>query len=409
MNTRTGITIGLAVLLTAGAAFGQETDLERLAPQVAGNNDFACELYRELSAEDGNLALSPYSIRTALAMTYAGARNETAKEMERVLRLCATGDALHGMHASLLAELHHAATLPECRLSIANALWAQAGWPLRDTFASLVTDRYLAGLSAADFASDPEAARIPINAWVNRETEERIPELLRAGDLSPLTRVVLVNAMHFHAAWPIRFDPKLTTKRRFVLPADEARGLEQRTIEVPMMVTHQTLPYWRGKGLSILELPYAGDRFSLVLLLPGDPDGLPRLEKALTGDFLQERLSQLEPREIGVFLPRFEVRSRFRLREALTALGMGTAFGEGADFTGMSDRDGLYLDDVFPQAMITVNEEGTEAAGATAVVMRQKGGHGFYATHPFLYLVRDRETGTILFLGRVVNPIEEAK
>ncbi len=396
-------TIGLALLLSSSFLAGQEPAPAEPIPEVLGNNELACRLLRELAEQEGNLFVAPLSIRTALAMTYGGAGGSTAAEMEAALCFSSEDEALHRALAALADGLVSGTGERGNQLRIANALWGQTGYPIRDEYRWLVAERYGAGLSSADFAGAAEDARREINAWIAAKTNGRIEELLLPGDLRPSTLLVLVNAIHFRGAWASRFDEEMTRDRLFTLPADEEEGIERRRIEVPMMYQQARLPYWRGKGLTILELPYEGDAYSMVILRPKEPEGLPRLEEALTAEFLRERLAELEPAEVGVLLPRFRVDTRFRLKETLQALGMREAFTPAADFSGLSERGGLFVDDVIVQAEVTVDEAGTEATGATAVMMKKRG-NVFRADHPFLFLIRDRRSGAIVFLGRVVDP-----
>ncbi len=411
--TPLALTPFLAALLAAGGFgasqdSGQDSgrDSGRAAQRqvVTGNNAFACDLYQELRGGDQNLCLAPFSIRTAVAMAAAGAVGETAREMAATLHMPATGPAAQEALAALLRDLSSDPKPGAARLGMANALWHQSGWDLRADFRELVCGAYGAGLSAVDFTAASDAVRLGINAWVAERTGKLITELLQPGDLRPSTQMVLVNAVHFQGAWLNAFDADLTRLRRFTVPADLERGRERMVVDVPMMSAQREVSHWSDDELAVIELPCAGQRFSMAILLPRSADGLADLEARLDADFLDRCLDRLRPQKMTVLLPRFEARSRMRLKETLSTLGMPLAFTGQADFSGIASAAGIRMDDVIPEARMRVDERGVEAAGATAVMMR-KGGDSFVAKHPFLYMLRDRRTGTILLLGRVVNPL----
>ena len=398
------LTAPLQVVGTPPAQEATKTDTRTAA---ANNNRFALQLYSQLAGEEGNLFLCSYSIRTALAMTCAGARGRTAEEMRRVLCFGERDEALQRRLGRLAAELAAADDDADCELAFANSLWGQVGLPIRPQFLDLLRESHAASYNEVDYATASEEARRAINGWVADRTRGRIDELREEGDLDGEVILTLVNAVYFNGAWPIRFAEENTRPRPFFVPPREGEGTEMRRIDVPTMFQTKELRYLRQKGLSIVELPYAGDRLSMVILLPGDHDGLPHLEAALTPELLNERLSKLQPTETTLYLPKFSLSSRFELKETLQALGMVDAFGKGADFTGMVENDReIFIDEVIPAATVTVDEAGTEAAGATAVIMKKRGGPAIHVNHPFLFLIRDRQTGTILFLGRVTDPTQ---
>jgi serpin B len=368
---------------------------------VHNNDEFALDLYRRLSKEPGNLFFSPYSLSSALAMTYAGARGDTAAEMAKTLHLGLEPDKLHPAFAELNQQL-----LSEQRgyqLNIANALWAQSGYPFEEPFVLRLKDSYGAGLGTVDFAGNPTAARQAINGWVSKQTQGKIPELL--GEVSPFTRFVLTNAVYFLADWAEPFPKPATQDRPFW------RSKEDK-LQVPMMSAQRHYGYLEEKGFQALELPYQS-RFSLVVILPRQIEGLAELEGALTSKALHSWLEALQREEVRVQLPRFKVQSAFSLKSTLSALGMPLAFSKQADFSGLSPRareDELAIAAVVHQAYIDVNEKGTEAAAASAVKGKSAPAPVppqpkiFQADHPFLYLIRDRLSGTILFLGRLTDP-----
>ncbi len=378
------------------AADSTEGDLPAV---VEGNTAFALDLYARLRTEDGNLFLSPYSISTALAMTYAGARGETARQMADVLHFLREQERVHPAFAALKSSIEAAGNGAGCRLHMANALWGQQGEGFLDEFLALTKKHYGAGFREVDFVQATEQARKTINTWVAGQTRKKITELLQRGDLDPSTVLVLTNAIYFKGDWASRFDRGYTRESPF-------RISEQDQVVVPMMHQLRRFPFAATDELDLLEMPYAGDRLSMVLLLPKRVGGLAALEDSLSRKNLEWWLGRLRQQPVRVSLPRFKLDARFDLGGTLAALGMPDAFnGRKADFSAMTGQRDLWIDAVIHQARVEVNEEGTEADAATAVVMKK----GlpipeFIADHPFLFLIRDRQTGSILFLGRVVNP-----
>ena len=411
---RTGILTLLAATLLLGAApaparvdpADAQQGRAEIEAAVAGNEAFALKLYEELKERDGNLFLSPYSVRTALAMTFAGANGRTAEQMKEVLALRGEGPAPHLSLAALARELERRNGKNGNELHVANSLWGQRGAEFVPGFLELIERNYGAGLRRADFAGATEDARLAINRWVAAETEQRIEELIEKDDLSPLTELVLANAIHFQASWPNRFDPKNTRERNFLARVREGEELVTREVRVPMMYKLDEFGFRRAEGVQVLELPYSGGELSMVILLPDARDGLPGLEPRLSPALLSRLLKDLPKQKLGIHLPKFEARTHVRLEETLAAMGMPDAFdGKLADFSGMSTTTQLWIDTVVHESVVSVDEEGTVAAGATAVMMKKRG-YAFHASHPFLYLIRDVKTGTILFLGRMVDPTQ---
>ena len=376
------------------------------ATAAQGSTAFALDLYGRLRSGRENLFLSPLSISTALSMTYAGARGETAREMASVLRLPEDQDAAHEQVGEILQQLEAVGKAKGCRLDVANALWGQQDASFLPEFLSLIKDKYGGGMERVDF-SKAEEARRTINAWVEKKTEGKIKDLIPPGMLRIETGLVLTNAVYFKADWAMPFDKKRTTDAPFIMPGD-------RKVNVPMMRRTAELRYMESKDLQALELPYAGDTLSMVILLPGKADGLNALENSLTPGDLDGWLKSLDERLVDVWLPRFTTTMWFELSEVLKEMGMPSAFSLGsADFSGMTGARGLFIGNVVHKAFVDVNEEGTEAAAATAVHMPTAAPPGpsprpvvFKADHPFFFLIRDVKTGSILFMGRVVNPKE---
>jgi len=380
---------------------------------VPGNTAFALELYARLAGQPGNLFLSPYSISTALAMTYAGARGETAREMAATLHFDLPASELHAAMGELKRRLEEQCAGKDCDLAIANALWAQRGTAFLASFLEINRDHYGAGTRELDFGADAEGARQTINGWVSEQTRERIPELLAGGDLTRLTELVLTNAIYFKGIWAQRFDARATSERPFRVPGDAAGrktaagGPLHSAVQVPMMEQTGRFAHAALDGFALLEMPYAGSDLVMDILLPDDVEGLPALEARLSAERLESWLANLREREVSVSIPRFKTDVRFDLVAPLAAMGMPSAFGPSADFSGMTADAQLFISKVVHQAFVQVDEEGTEAAAATAVVLERTGAPGrpvrFEADHPFLFLIRDRGTASVVFVGRVME------
>lgn len=363
------------------------------------NAAFALDLYGQLRGNEGNLFFSPHSISSALALTYAGAAGDTRSQMEKALHFPET-DEVHAGFARLRKDLVKTARKEGMELKIANSLWPCKGDKFLKEYLSLVRKAYGSRITQVDF-SDSETARNRINAWVEDKTENRIKEIVNPGALDAMTRLVLVNAIYFKADWTRKFDEAFTQPAAFFNGEDEPP-------EVQLMKQEGIFRYAYVEDLQVLELPYANGAFSMLVLLPDKLDGLTKLEESLSMDNFKQWLSKLEETEVEVFLPRFELTYPFRLDGALKTLGMTDAFSETADFSGMNGGHDLYLGAVLHKAFVAVNESGTEAAAATLAVMVTKGlsfpAATFRADHPFLFLIRENSSESILFMGRLVKP-----
>jgi serpin B len=343
------------------------------------------------------LLFSPYSLSVALAMTYAGARGETERQMVEALHLPAQ-DQVHPAFNALDQALAARGAQEGVALDFANALWPQRGYPFLDSFLDLLAENYGAGLRALDFGQS-EASRQQINGWASDETEERIQELLPEGAVDGETVLVLTNAVYFDAAWLNPFREEATYKGGFKL-------LEGRQVGVPMMSQTTNLSYAQLDGVQAVELPYAGQELSMVVLVP-DAGTFESYASSLTVDDVNAVLAALQPASVRLDLPKFSYDAGLALKQALTKLGITDAFTMEADFSGMDGTQELYVDDVYHKAFIAVDEAGTEAAATSAVVMSRKGisrPHELIVDRPFVYLIRDLETGAILFLGHVLDP-----
>ncbi len=377
------------------------------ADLVAGNTAFALDLYAKLRGQQGNLFLSPFSISTALAMTSAGARGNTLDEMQKVLHLTKEPHAAFG---ELLKKIHAAGAKGKYELTTANAIWAQQGFPWRGEFTDLVTKSYGAGFFPVDFAGKPEPARQRINAWVEKETKEKIKELIPQGVIDPLTRMVLTNAIYFKGNWATQFKKANTKDQPFHLEGG-------KKAEAPLMHQLGTYGYSEaaigaGDRVQILSLPYVGKELSMIAVLPA-AGKLASLEAKLSAENLAKWTAPLRQQKINVYLPRFqlEMDQPISLKQPLIAMGMKDAFDDRkADFFGMhSGKEMLLITEVLHKAFVDVNEEGTEAAAATGVVVGVRSDAPasppvFRADHPFLFFIRDNATGSVLFLGRYTGP-----
>ncbi len=372
---------------------------------VSANNAFALEIYARLRGRKGNFALSPVSISLALGMTYAGARGETAAQMARVLHFDAVdADTLHGELSSLLADWN-APDRTDYELRVANRLFGDRSTTFHDAFLAVTREQYRAPLEQLDFRGAPEPSRGRINAWVEEETNDRIRDLLPRGSIDELTRLVLANAIYFKGQWLSRFEENLTRPLPFHPPSGSA-------VDVPTMYQQEKFGYAKVDGLQVLRMPYVGDDLAMYVLLTVERDGIGDLEERLAPGSLERWIGAAHEREVRVWLPRFVIDppEPVSLEETLSAMGMPLAFGDSADFTGMSDvRPPLFIDEAYHKAFVEVDEEGTEAAAATGVVVGITSAPAmeppeFRADHPFLFLIRDVRSGSILFIGRVTNP-----
>ena len=381
-----------------------ETDLATL---VEGNSAFAFDLYQALREEDGNLFYSPHSISLALAMTYAGARGETEQQMADTLNFILSQDYLHPAFNSLDLELGSRGEGAEgkddegFRLNIVNAIWGQKDYEFLPDFLDLLAENYGAGLRVLDFISAPEESRITINDWVSDQTEGRIENLIPPGLINAMTRLVLTNAIYFNAAWQYPFPEDVTEDSPFYL-------LDGGEVTVPMMRQAESFGYAEGDGYQAVELLYDGGELSMVILLP-QAGHFETFEGSLDAQQVSEIIGSLDKRQVTLAMPKFEFESEFSLGETLAAMGMPVAFSAGdADFSGMTGNRDLFIADVVHKAFVSVDEAGTEAAAATAVVMELTAVPGepveVTIDRPFIFLIRDIETGAILFVGRVVNP-----
>jgi serpin B len=367
---------------------------------ATGNNAFAFDLYQAIRSKDGNLFLSPYSIETALGMVYAGARGETAQQMAATLHFPLPQEQLHLALGRLQANLQQAGADGSFVLTIANSLWSQRGFDLLPEFVTVAIGDYGAAPRPVDFTTGAgrDQARLAINEWVDEETQGRITDLIPDGAFNDMTRLVLANAIYFKADWDEPFQT-IPDPQPFTLLSGEQ-------IAAPMMSRRGGVRYFAAQDSEAIELSYQGDRMKMLILLPAAGQ-FPAFEEALDAARIEEALAGLQGGDIRLTMPKFEYTSDFMLAEPLAALGMPAAFSAAqADFSGMTGQPGLFLSAVIHKAFVAVDELGTEAAAATGVVVELSAmPQVVVVDRPFVFLIRDSETGVILFLGRVLNPV----
>jgi len=373
------------------------------AEVVAGNTDFALLLYKKLKDDSaGNVFFSPYSISTALAMVYAGAQEQTQTQMAETLNFTIVGEQLYPAFGALQKQIIEKDT-QGYQIYLANALWLQEGVPFLQEFLDR-TAYFDAGRYQVDFFHEAENTQRQINAWIEEKTKGKIKNFIPAGGVNRETALAISNALYFKGQWKTKFKWWKTRKSDFFVTVDHK-------IRIPLMHLKEKFNYCDQENLQALELPYKGDEMSMLVLLPKDVNGLEDIENMLTAEFLNTILSKMWKTKVSVYLPRFKMTwGTTSLKNTLAALGMSDAFSPGkADFSGINGQDGLYISDVFHKAFVEVNEEGTEAASGTFLTVAKSLSSElvFRADHPFLFLIRDNRSGSILFIGRLINPAEQ--
>lgn len=371
---------------------------------VEGNNMFAFELYSELLKENhGNIFISPWSIETALAMAYEGARGETAKEMRNVLHLPEDNNTRWDDFRTIQMQINDPNN--KYQLNTANAFWGQDNYPFKDEYLIILENYYLSEANYVNFYKDPEGSRVIINDWVEERTNEKIKDLIPPNVIDSTTMLVLTNAIYFKANWTYQFDTKSTTDEPFAL-ADGGH------VNVPMMrIADDTIKwnYTETDDYQALEFPYEGNDLSMMVILPKDND-MSGLQSSLDAQMFTQIRSDLSPTNVHLYLPRFKIEAKYFLKEEnyLPNMGMVKAFA-GADFSGITDKEAIFISNVIHQSFMEVNEEGTEAAAATAVIFKNGSASEppvevFRADHPFIFVIKQKDSGNILFLGKVEDP-----
>ena len=380
----------------------------QMSALVTGNSNFAFTLYQQLKKNStGNLFYSPYSISTALAMTYAGAAGDTAKQMSSALHFTLPQSQLHSAFNQLALDLASRGQNAQgtngksFSLNIANALWGQQDYQIQSAFLNTLAQNYGAGMNLLDFIDSPEDSRVTINNWVSSQTNNRINDLLPQGSIDQSTRFVLTNAIYFDAAWQNPFAKESTHDGTFNL-------IDGSTVTVPMMNNESGYSYVKGNGYQAVELPYDSNEVAMDIIMP-DMGKFTAFESSMTADEMSGIIGSLKNNFMTLTMPKFHFDSSFSLKSALSALGMPIAFSDtNADFSGMTGNTDLHISDVVHKAFVAVDEEGTEAAAATGVVVGVAAMPQYSMTvdQPFIFLIRDIQTNSILFIGRVLNPAE---
>jgi serpin B len=368
------------------------------------NNEFAISLYKKIGDEEKNIVFSPYSISSALAVTYAGAKGNTAREMADILWFPDDQESFHPRYKIFTDSILMTGMEKGTELRIANAIWVQEDYKLRDGFLKLADSCYQARAENVNFKipEELENTRLKINLWVEKITNQKIRDLIPRGVLKEVTRLVITNAIWFNGNWDNPFDKSGTSTSLFNINPDKSVGTD---------FMHQKVHagYYEDEEVQALEMNYKGNKKSMIIVLPKETDGWKLVGRILTTERLSIILKGMEDKEVEMAIPKFTYESQFNLRETLIALGMKEPFSDDADFSGMTDANDLKIDEVIHKAFIEVNESGTEAAAATAVIMvlksaLQEESIRFNANHPFIYFITDKTTGGILFMGRLVNP-----
>lgn len=394
------IPIALALIINSAIA---QNPSQNISNDIPGSiNQFGIELYKQLSSTKGNTFFSPFSISTAMAMTYAGARGNTEQEMARVMHFDSDQSLFHNEYKQYLDKIF--TNKKGVKLTTANSLWAQKDYTFLDSFFNITEEYYNAPVHLVDYTSDNERekTRETINKWVEGKTNNKIKDLLQPSDLEPLTRLVLTNAIYFFGNWEKPFDSKLTEPNTFY----SDQGLE---IQAPFMKHKEDYKYYENDQIQYLEIPYTSSQISMAIILPKETEGLAEIEEKLDKISLNQWMTKATIQKVNILIPKFKTSFRTSLNKALSDMGIKEAFTEDADFSGMTGGKDLMISNVIHQAFIEVNETGTEAAAATAVVMRMKSAFAaeemfFNANHPFIFIIKDNETNSILFMGRIINP-----
>ena len=398
------------LLVTSCAGNGGDTSPTSSAPPsstapegdisilVQGNTEFTFDLYQQMKDMGGNFFISPYSISTAFAMTYAGARDETEQQMADTLHFTLPQESLHAAFAkldSLFKEM-----VEWFRLNIANAIWGQEGYDFLPTYLELIKTYYGCDLHLLDFINEPGEAIQEINQWASDQTEGRIKNILDSSSIHPLVRLILANATYFKANWAHKFNENNTSNDNFYL-------LDGSTVTVPMMHQQQQFDYAEDDTYQAIRLPYTGNKMAMTVLLPRAGE-FESFENSLDAQILKEIVDKMEPKQVDLSLPKFTFESTYRLETVLAEMGMPIAFSGAADFSGMTSDTSLFIGSAIHKSFVSVDEVSTEAAAVQGNVIVVSATPAptvrFTANRPFIFLIQDLETGSILFIGRTLNP-----
>lgn len=390
------------VLLSAGVQSAPPPGKTDLAVLVHGNHRSAADLYQQLKRNSGNLLFSPYSISSSMGMAWMGAKGTTQEQMAKVLSIHLPKPRFASAYHHLFQKLNRQESQTACALQTALGLWIERSQKILPAFEQTARKQFKATVAQLNFSEQPEEARATINEWVKKQTQNHIDQLLPNGFLQPDTKIVVVNAIYFKGRWEKPFRKDLTQRLPFQLS-------KEKQITTDLMRTEGRFPYLDRKSFQVLELPYQGQQLSMVIFLPKQRNGIDNMEKMLTPELIRKSIRRLAPTVVRAQIPKFEMASELRLNRALRAMGMANAFSREANFSGITGQRNLAISQVVHKAMITVDEEGTEAAAASGVGVRPISEQFppapvFRADHPFLFLIREKSTGSILFMGRVSNP-----
>lgn len=368
---------------------------------VNKNSDFVLNLYQMLTAHNtDNILFSPYSLSTAMGMTYSGANGETQEQIAQVFGFAENDKKFHKSFGKLQDDILSRGS-KGVQIDIANRVWTDKDYKFRWGYLRKVKQAYGANIVPMPFRTEPDNCRLKINDWVEEKTHGHIPNLLPNGSITNLTAMVLTNAVYFNGHWAHRFDEENTIEQDF-------HTIDEKIVPIPMMRQKGEFRYYEDERVQVLELPYAGDQYSMQILLPSEKFPLYALERELTTETLSRFSQSLKPSSVSITLPKFKFDSEYEMKDLLSRMGMPIAFSDEADFTRMSKKNDLKIDKVFHKAFISLTEEGTEAAAATAVVIVRKTSImpplEFNANRPFVFLIKDNQSGAILFMGRYTKP-----
>jgi len=374
------------------------------AEVVKTGNDFAIKFSQKISGTPGNVFSSPYSVRAALGMCSAGSAGETRKAFSKVLDVPEGTDEQNAAFGKLVKEVNGDGSPREYDLTTANALWRDQTCVLEEKYKAAVAQYYGGDCNGVNFLEEPEKAVVIINDWVSNKTNDKIKNLVNEGVINPSTRLVLTNAIYFKGKWELAFKKENTTSESFSVD-------KTSTVQAPTMKQKASFAYYEDEKIQALDMPYKGGDLSMLVVLPQQRNTLGEIENVWSDMHYKTVVSHLHTEDVQVSLPKFKLETSYSLKPTLEKLGLGIAFSDQADFSGISKKDQLKISEVIHKAFVAVDEEGTEAAAATAVVMKCLSAamparpKVFHADHPFLFFIRNRKTGTILFSGRLANPV----
>jgi serpin B len=389
------LSITLSFLLFVMITNAQNTDYTEKE-----TSKFALEMYKKLAAEDNkNMFFSPFSLSIAMGMTYSGANAETEKQIADVFGFSANTKGFHKSLGKVQNDLVNQGS-KGVEIAIANQLWVDKQFKFRCSYLRQVKRAYGAPIERMPFRVEPEKCRLEINKWVEGKTNNRIVNLLPKGSITDLTALVLTNAIYFKGQWDNKFLEESTRDGEFTT-------LDGERVRARMMSIRDKFKVYEGDDLKMIELPYAGKQFSMLVVLPNESISITKFEQSVSLENIDNYIDLLSKSEVYLKLPKFKFESEYELKPVLSNLGMPIAFSNAADFTRMSKKPELKIDEVYHKAFVEVSEEGTEAAAATAVVIVRKSVGvtvEFDVNRPFMFLIRDNASGTIVFMGRVTNP-----